>query len=520
MSDNLKTIAQDGFVGGFYLFVGNILSTLIWGVGTIIIARVLGPEEYGLYSLALVVPSILAHLVDLGINRTLTRFSAKFRVEGKEEAVPSIIRSGIVFKSIISILVFILCFNLADVFAVHLLQRPELTAAIRIALLLVPARALLTATDSAFIGLDKTHYYTLTTNVRAILDTVLTSFLVVLGIGLIGGLIGRVASVAVASLLGSLLLIKYIRSLKESSSHNFADNLQLILRYGFPLYLTILLNFFIGQYRTVVLAFFASDFEIGNFQVTTNFSRILTIMSFPLGILLPAFSKLSTKSTDRKKLFDHSVKYTTLLLVPVTVFITCASEEIVHTLYGPSYALAPVYLSLHILTVLFRDLGTNVFAQILNGLGATKNIFIANLIALGALIPLAPTLIMFIGVPGLIIANIISRFSSIVYMFYTLHTKFDLRVKSQSILKICAVSFFSVIPPLIFFRFSFFPDLINLLLGGVLYLFTLLTLIPLTKTLSTEDIQNLRGMLKNLRSLRFIYVPLFKYVDALLNWRQ
>lgn len=75
MSDKLTEIAEDSARGGFFLFTGNALSLIILAVGSIIIARLLGPENYGVYSLSLVVPSILAGLIDFGISSALIRFS-------------------------------------------------------------------------------------------------------------------------------------------------------------------------------------------------------------------------------------------------------------------------------------------------------------------------------------------------------------------------------------------------------------------------------------------------------------
>jgi hypothetical protein len=62
MSENLAEIAEDSARGGFFLFTGNALSYAILAIGSIIIGRLLGPENFGLYSLSLVVPSLLRGL--------------------------------------------------------------------------------------------------------------------------------------------------------------------------------------------------------------------------------------------------------------------------------------------------------------------------------------------------------------------------------------------------------------------------------------------------------------------------
>ena len=51
MSEKLTDIAENSVRGGFFLFAGNALSTIILAVGSILIARLLGPEDYGLYNI-------------------------------------------------------------------------------------------------------------------------------------------------------------------------------------------------------------------------------------------------------------------------------------------------------------------------------------------------------------------------------------------------------------------------------------------------------------------------------------
>jgi O-antigen/teichoic acid export membrane protein len=72
-SDELATIAQKAAHGGLFLFVGNVLSTVILAVGIIIVARLLGPSDYGLYTLALVIPLLLVSLSDAGMSFALVR---------------------------------------------------------------------------------------------------------------------------------------------------------------------------------------------------------------------------------------------------------------------------------------------------------------------------------------------------------------------------------------------------------------------------------------------------------------
>jgi hypothetical protein len=68
MSDRLEELARDSAVGGFSLFLGEAYSTIVLAVGLILIARLLGPDGYGLYTLAFVVPLISVNLIEFDLT--------------------------------------------------------------------------------------------------------------------------------------------------------------------------------------------------------------------------------------------------------------------------------------------------------------------------------------------------------------------------------------------------------------------------------------------------------------------
>ncbi len=65
MADELVRIAEDSVRGSFFLISGTAVSTVIMAIASILIARFLGPELYGQYTLALVIPSLLFLFTDL-----------------------------------------------------------------------------------------------------------------------------------------------------------------------------------------------------------------------------------------------------------------------------------------------------------------------------------------------------------------------------------------------------------------------------------------------------------------------
>ena len=427
------------------------------------------------------------------------------------------LRSGYLFKLAVGLFASAICFIFADQFATYILNRPEMGYLVRVSSLLILFQAAFGALSSAFIGLERMEHRALVLNVMSIVKVVSSSLLLIAGFGVIGMLTGHISGYASASIVGSLILLKHYRKLGPPSCDSLQSNLKVMLRYGFPLYLSAFIGLLSGQYRTIILAFFSSNIEIGNLNVAIKLASAVTILVFPFSVLFPAFSKVNPDSEELKRLFKISVKYTALLIVPASILIATISEEFVYTFYGQNYTLAPSYLSLHILTFLYSGVGSMVLGHLLNGIGETKTILKANLLGIAVLIPLLPALTMLYGIPGLLITTLLSALPPLIYQLYVAFTRFKLRLDIKSTLKIYLTSFTSAIPTLIFLQLSPFNGFLNLLFSCALYLFTFLTIVPLTKTLTEADLADLRGIMKRIRILRSLTEPVFKYEERIIK---
>jgi O-antigen/teichoic acid export membrane protein len=148
--------------GSFQLFIGVAASTIIMAIGTIILARLMTPEEYGLYSIALA-PSYMAILFrDWGVNSAITKYVASARAENKEEHAYEIVVSGTLFEAAIGLFLSIILVSLSNFIALTVFQRPEATSLIMITSLTISAGALLTAAQSSFVGFERMELNSLT----------------------------------------------------------------------------------------------------------------------------------------------------------------------------------------------------------------------------------------------------------------------------------------------------------------------------------------------------------------------
>jgi len=154
MSDITK-IGNTSAKGSLHLFAGLIISNLVSAIGTIILLRVLGPSEFGLYIIALIPSTLLAVIRDFGMNFGITKYVSQYRVENKTKGVKMSIRVGLWFEVIIGALLSIISFAMASFFAVVIFNRSEIQLFLSIASVNIFSGALITASQSVFNGFEK-----------------------------------------------------------------------------------------------------------------------------------------------------------------------------------------------------------------------------------------------------------------------------------------------------------------------------------------------------------------------------
>ena len=189
-------MAKTSARGGFNIFWGLAASTVISGISIIILARILPPNEYGLFAVVLVAPQFITIFTDLGINSAIIKYSAQYRIENNEEHLRKVLTAGITFQVVLGAIFTLICFLLSGFLAANVLQRPEIEPLIRIASITIFAGVLATTTQSVFVGYERMELYAATQILQATIKGVLASALVIVGFGIFGAGLGLMCRTA------------------------------------------------------------------------------------------------------------------------------------------------------------------------------------------------------------------------------------------------------------------------------------------------------------------------------------
>ncbi len=519
MSDSLAEAADKSVRGSLILFLGEAGSTIILAAGSILIARFLGPEYYGAYAISLAVPAILIYLIGLGLDEAIIRFSARLRSENRPKQLLSLMNSVIAFRLVLGLVMWLVSFLFSDVLSSILLNRPSVGFHVKLASFVIIFQTLFNLLYGMYVGLDRYDVGAIMKISMSIVKATFAPLLVLAGLGVIGAVLGHVLGFATSATIAMFMLYlgpyKILKSATQEWRENeisFMGGLKTMMGYGLPLYVSSLMLLLIEQYRVILLAYNVSDLEIGNFQAAVNFTTLLITISTPISMaLFPAFSKLDNAGEEIRNAFQYSVKYTGMLIVPAAVFTILLSSELVKIVYGDKYLLAPLYFSLYAVMYLSSAFGSTVLDNFFNAIGKTSINLKAMLLYIISFIPLSFVLTFLYGVIGLILANITSFILKVAYGVYMAINTCKVAVILKNSVRILIATGVAATTTLPIVLNPLTLIYLKLILSGIIYLTTYITMLPIIKVLDKKDIEILRTLFSKYDKLRPVAELLLKY---------
>ncbi len=483
-------VARQSAQGSIVLFAGNLTATIGQTIASILIARLLGPEQYGSYSLALVIPSLFVLLASLGVNTAVTRFVAHHASLNDHEAAKRFAESALLVTLLSGIALSALCYLSATALSEYLFNRPYLAPYVELASAIVCGQALLNTAIAAAIGWNAMGQASIANIIVALTKLVLSPLLIVIGFGLVGAIAGQ----TVAAVLGAAIVVVILYRTKITPFkvrwHSLASDARQMVNYGFPVFSAGMLSGVWPYYLSVVLAAVATDVLIGYYQAAYNFTAAISLLSGAVGsALFPAFTHLHGQRADLPTAVKLAVKYVGYVTVPVVFLLGVTAKQLMVLFYGDSFAAGSAFLLVLAISAAPAVLGLTVLPAFFNGIARTR--FTLVMVGLGAavLFVSAPILAIYfgLGVVGLIYGLVLSNIATSLVGLQLFHLEFsswiDFRAAASSLAAGVASFALCYLVP------AFSSDLLVLILKVAVFSFAYLTLAPLLQAVHQEDLE-------------------------------
>ena len=476
------------------LFLGNISYTLLLAVTAIVVGRILGPSGYGLYTVALIVPSYLFSATRLGLDSAATRYAARLRSEGKQEEAVSFVYSMTIFGVVIATVFALVFIGLSGWVATNVVNRPQLGAVIiPIAMVSVVGQAAFSITDLGMTGLGRFDRAALVQALQGVAKLVVSVGLVSLGFGVAGAVAGYTASLVISGLLGVAYIAWLARGrLPKGTKADVREG----MKYGFPIYVSSLASGFVGPLINTALALTVSNNQIGGYSAAATFTTLISFFTYPISTaLLPLFSQRVEDLRALGAPYQTSLRFTALLVTPVTTFIIAFSGPLIVTFWGGAYAFGTTYVALTAATSLLAGLGSFAWYALINGIGRTRDNLVTTALGSAVSVVSAVVLIRFAGVSGALVGQIMGATVTLVVGTWMVRRRLQTGLGLTRVWKFYAASGLAAALSWPISWLVHTPEL-AVASGALAFVVLFIPLLALLRALDEADIAALRGYLK------------------------
>jgi O-antigen/teichoic acid export membrane protein len=407
--------------GGMVLSAGSLAYSAISAVGSIAIARLLGPADYGAVGIALIYPMMLSGLADLGLSTAIMRYVSLGDLRGALTALWLRVIASAAFAMPLALL--------APYMAVSL-QRPHLTPMIQLLAIYAFASGALASATAFLAGVNRYQDLALINLVAATARVSFSIALVLAGYGVYGAVWGFSIGYSLAAIYAFLKLASL-----ASQAPNFAKPaLMDVLGYSLPLYVPGLIGIPLSQFYNILRAVYVTDVEVGNYQVASNLLTPISIVAGSLSTaLFTTLPQLIDKDCEFRDAVNKAARYSAMAIAPVAMALALFSKQVVYVVYGSRYELAPLYLSIMAFSSLLAPFG--VVTMYLNIIGATKATMMLNVIGLAMGLPITWILLVHYGMLGAVVASLVGSALSAALSLIIVERRYGVKVEVSRVVR-------------------------------------------------------------------------------------
>ncbi|MBT3397443.1 oligosaccharide flippase family protein [archaeon] len=331
-----------------------LLTTLVGKIGslvfTIFIARLLMPELFGLYGIALSTIILFSSFSDLGISTALLTFmSKKFgnKELSKEKGYyEHLLKYKVILLSSVSIVLLASSYFVANYY-----YHKPIFLTLLIGAIYIPAVGLVGYFGQVFAARNNFRMGLVKEIIIQVTRLTIVPLVILLLIGKIQTqflLMLIFLSLSLAYTLAALFLyvrIKKADFFKVKTEKLSKSEKSELAKFVLPLSVTALSGMFFGSIDMIMLGRFVASEFVGFYQ--SSFSLISSasaIVAFSGTALFPILAKLGGKRLERG--FKKSVRITAIVAILAAIFTYLFSETIILLIYGAEYSNSILLLKL------------------------------------------------------------------------------------------------------------------------------------------------------------------------------
>lgn len=477
------------------MYMSSIIVMLLGFISVILVIRFTTQSEYGTYSLAITIISIIILVSSLGLGEGVTRYIAYFRGTEEINKIKDTITSSVQIALISGFAFLGLSFLIAPIISESIFKNPELLTPLRLLAISIPFSVLINIYVAIFRGFNKIEPSAYFSVLKSLGLLILLMAYFFSGPSINGAIQANILSVLGT---GIAFSIYFGRKLPITIAKRELINIRPIcfdlLSFSIPLLAVNMLMSILTWTDTLMIGYFKTPELVGLYNVAPPLAYLNMLFLTSLGTLyVPIASKLysQNKLNDLRKIYVTSTKWCFIGTLPLACIFVLLPEVVLNLLYGPRYIGASPVLQIMTLGVILSSInGPSFYALI--AIGKTGTITRAYLLSCITNIALNVILILQLGITGAAIASALSIAIGGIALSVGLYRHTGVHPLTPEYIKTIATSFIAAAPVYVMSQHPLGNGLLELAGAFILAASTHAILIFVTKSLDSEDLMFIR----------------------------
>ena len=332
---NILSVAK----GGGITFAGKMFLSAVRLVTAVLLARLLGAEEYGMYTLAISVATIAASISVFGLDTAMIRYIAIQVTREDKAGIWGTIQVGVGTATLLSVLTGTVLYAFSYFIAQQFFHDPQLAPLIQLASVFIPLLAMSDVLAGVTRGFKRMDYPVIAQFVaQPIIRLVLILGLAILGLNAWQAVI----TYGLADLSASIIMLYFLNKefpLKRPLSPAKRD-VKAILGFSLPVWLSELMVKFQNNLQVLVLGSMNTIAGVGVFSVASQITSVSGQFSSSLNVSAkPVIAELHHQK-DMKQMehiYQTTNKWSLMVQLPVFLSLVLFSSQIL-SIFGEDFS--------------------------------------------------------------------------------------------------------------------------------------------------------------------------------------
>jgi O-antigen/teichoic acid export membrane protein len=394
--------------GGSIVFFGQLFDYASRFAFGIVVARALGADGFGLYTLGITISVMLASVARLGISEGVVHFLPAALHQRDEHRVRGILQVGLILPVVLGLGLAMVLFVLADPLAKNLLRDPTAATVLRLLSVCIPIIALGRILMASTRGFKIMRYEVYADNIAfSITKLGLTVLLLALGWELLGALL----AFAIAWIVSDLLMLFFLNRLYPLRQFlgPAKRGVRQLLAFSAPVCLTQVVTQVGANIELLMLSVVSTMAAVGVYSAALRIQAVgAMLLTASQAVAKPIIADLYHQRdwAQLARLYQTLTRWSLSFILPYFLTILLFANPIL-SIFGEEFERGSLILIIVSLGTLVNA-GTGICGAMIVMTGHSKLTFFNSLISAGLSVTLSLILIPSFGLVGVAVAAALS----------------------------------------------------------------------------------------------------------------